>query len=94
MVNSVTKSIFSFSAVCAILLLGATSKAAPTGYCAMSNNEVTTEIGVIAKSMLGNPMGTCTPFTSACKNYTGCVEWHYDQKRGQHKGVTVYKKCQ
>lgn len=59
----------------------------------MSNKEVTTEIGVIAKSMLSNPMGSCTPFTSACKNYMGCVENHWDQKRGTHKGVTVYKRC-
>lgn len=59
----------------------------------MLDKEVTPEIGRIARSMLGNSMGTCTPFTSDGKNYTGCVEWHWDQARGKHKGVTVYREC-
>ena len=90
MVRFVTTNIFLFSL---ILFSSDKAMAAPTGYCAMQNSEVTSEIGRIAKEMLGNPMGTCTPFTSAGKNYTGCVEWHWDKKRGQHKGVTVYKEC-
>lgn len=93
MAKSIKKNIFAFSVFCLVLLCFSTSMAAPSGYCAMLDKEVTPEIGRIARSMLGNPMGTCTPFTSAGKNYTGCVEWHYDQKRGQHKGVTVYKEC-
>lgn len=87
------KNMFLFVVFCLALFVGDTAMAAPSGYCAMENKEVTPEIGRIARSMLGNPMGTCTPFTSAGKNYTGCVEWHYDKKRGQHKGVTVYKQC-
>lgn len=93
MANSVMKNIFLFSIICLALFISDTAVAAPSGYCAMENKEVTPEIGRIAKSMLGNLLGTCTPFTSAAKNYTGCVEWHWDQKRGQHKGVTVYKEC-
>lgn len=87
------KNVFLFSVICFVLLCSALAIAAPSGYCPMSDREVTPEIGRIAKSMLGNPMGTCTPFTSAGKNYTGCVEVHNDAKRGPHKGVTVYKEC-
>lgn len=93
MKDKVMKSIFSFSVFCLVLLCLSTSMAAPSGYCAMSDKEVTPEIGRIAKSMLGNPMGSCTPFASACKNYMGCVENHWDKARGTHKGVTVYKEC-
>lgn len=91
------KNLFLLGALClglfATTIAADTALAAPSGYCAMQDKEVTPEIGKIAKSMLGNPMGTCTPFTSAGKNYTGCVEVHNDAKRGPHKGVTVYKEC-
>lgn len=70
-----------------------TSMAASPGYCVLSDRAVTPQIANIARSMLGNPMGTCTPFTLDDKNYQGCVEWHWDQVKGKHKGVTVYIEC-
>jgi hypothetical protein len=64
------------------------------GYCVLSTKNITPQIVKIAKSMLGNSMGTCTPFTADNKNYQGCVEYHWDKIKGKHKGVTVYIQCQ
>jgi hypothetical protein len=93
MMNSVTKNIFSFSTICLVLLCAAIAMAAPSGYCVLPDKDVTPEIGKIAHSMLGNSMGSCTPFSIVSTNYQGCVEWHWDKTRGTHKGVTVYHEC-
>jgi hypothetical protein len=97
MANFVTKSIFSFSVIClmalALCLSTDTSMAASPDYCVLPNKDVTPQIVRIARYMLGNPMGTCLKFTLNDKNYEGCVEWHWDQVKGKHKGVTVYIEC-
>lgn len=93
MVNYVTKSIFSFSAICLVLLLALPIKAAPTGYCVLPDKDITYQIVKIARSMLNKPLGTCTPFSIDDKNYQGCVEYHWDQVKGKHIGVTVYTEC-
>jgi hypothetical protein len=87
------KYIFSFNTICLILLCSAIAIAAPPGYCVLPQKDVTTEIGKIARSMLDNPMGSCTPFSIGTTNYQGCVEYHWDKVRGKHTGVTVYREC-
>lgn len=92
------KAIFSFSAICAMLLLtyqlvNAAPMTAPAGYCVLPDKDITYQIVKIARSMLGNPMGSCTPFSIDDKKYQGCVEYHWDQVKGKHIGVTVYTEC-
>jgi hypothetical protein len=93
MVNYVTKSIFSFSMIVISLFLVLPIKAAPTGYCVLPEKDITYQIVKIARSMLNKPLGTCTPFDIGNKKYQGCVEYHWDQVKGKHIGVTVYTEC-
>lgn len=98
MVSRAMKSISLFSTVILTLLVLFTnispSIASPgKGYCVLPTKDITPQIVKIAKSMLGNPMGTCKPFTIGDKNYQGCVEYHWDKVKGKHKGVTVYIQC-
>lgn len=97
MVNYVTRNISLFSAiiVAVILLCISVSSlgAAPKGYCVLPKKDITWEIVKIARSMLNKPLGTCTPFSIGDKNYQGCVEYHWDEVKGKHIGVTVYIPC-
>jgi hypothetical protein len=98
MVSHATKSISLFSIVILALLVLLTnispSIASPSkGYCVLPTKDITLQIAKIAKSMLGNPMGTCKPFAIGDKNYQGCVEYHWNKIKGKHKGVTVYVQC-
>jgi hypothetical protein len=93
MASYVTKSIFSFSAILVALFLTLPIKAAPKGYCVLQDKDITYQIVKIARSMLNKPLGTCTPFSIGEKNYQGCVEYHWDQVKGKHIGVTVYTEC-
>lgn len=97
MANYVTRNISLFSAIAiaiAVLFVGVSSLgAAPKGYCVLPKENITWQIVKIARSMLNKPLGTCTPFNIADKNYQGCVEWHWDKVKGKHIGVTVYREC-
>jgi len=98
MVNCAMKNIsiskITFFSIILLCMSATPSMAHSKGYCVLPNKDVTPEIGKIARSMLGNPMGVCTPFTIGKTNYEGCVEWHWDQVKGKHKGVTVYRQCE
>jgi hypothetical protein len=63
------------------------------GYCVLPDKDINYKIVQIARGMLDNPLGSCTPFTLNGKDYQGCVEYHWDAVRGKHIGVTVYRKC-
>lgn len=67
---------------------------APEGYSRLKTT--TTEVGKKAREILtelqGKPMGSSITFTSAGVSYIGVLEYHYDDRRGKHKGVTVYRK--
>ena|SRR5271165_3989602 len=68
-------------------------KTAGIGYCVLPDKNINYKIVKMARSMLNNPLGSCTSFTLNGKDYQGCVEYHWDAVKGKHIGVTVYVKC-
>lgn len=80
--------------ICAmVLMVYGARDTAPSGYCVLPDKDITYQIVKIARSMLNKPLGTCTPFNIGEKNYQGCVEYHWDEVKGKHIGVTVYTEC-
>src|SRR5690606_14927553 len=60
----------------------------------MQNSELTADIIQQASRLLHQnlqkPIGTELPFTSAGVALVGKLEWHYDDRRGKHKGLSVF----
>jgi peptidoglycan hydrolase-like protein with peptidoglycan-binding domain len=68
--------------------------APPSPVRRMRNNELTADIIQQASHLfqqhVGDPIGTEIPFTSAGVALVGKLEWHYDDRRGKHKGLSVF----
>lgn len=60
----------------------------------MKNSELTPDIIQQAPRLLrahfAKPIGTQIPFSSAGTPLVGVLEWHYDERRGRHKGFSVF----
>jgi len=60
----------------------------------MKNSELTADIIRQAPLLLRNnfsrPIGTRIEFTSEGRRLVGVLEWHYDERRGKHKGLSVF----
>src|SRR5690606_18743249 len=67
---------------------------ASPGLRRMRNQELTADIIQKAARLLyehvREPIGTDIPFESAGQNLVGRLEWHYDERRGKHKGLSVF----
>ncbi len=68
--------------------------AASAGLRRMRNQELTADVIQKAARLLyehvREPIGTDIPFESAGQNLVGRLEWHYDERRGKHKGLSVF----
>ena len=60
----------------------------------MKNSELTPDVIQQAPRLLrehyAKPIGTQIPFLSDGKPLVGVLEWHYDERRGKHKGFSVF----
>lgn len=60
----------------------------------MKNSELTPDIVQQAPRLLrehyAKPVGTQIPFLSGGVPLVGVLEWHYDERRGKHKGFSVF----
>jgi peptidoglycan hydrolase-like protein with peptidoglycan-binding domain len=60
----------------------------------MRNQELTADVIQQAARLLyehaREPIGTEIPFESAGRQLIGKLEWHYDERRGKHKGLSVF----
>lgn len=60
----------------------------------MKNSELTPDIIQQAPRLLREhfrqPIGTKIPFSSGGRALVGVLEWHYDERRGKHKGFSVF----
>lgn len=60
----------------------------------MRNDELTADIiqqaTLLFRAHAAQPIGTQIPFTSAGAPLVGVLEWHYDDRRGKHKGFSVF----
>jgi len=60
----------------------------------MKNSELTADIIQQAPRLLREhypkPIGTQIPFMSDAKPLVGVLEWHFDERRGKHKGFSVF----